>query len=77
MKNKKLIFLTVIVALMGLMIVITNLPIKQQDSKLDEIPKKEKIDELPVVNSNGNFVSYENFDTLEQNSELIIIAQAT
>ncbi len=77
MKNKKLIFLTAIVALMGLMIVITNLPIKQQDSKLDEIPKKEKIDELPVVNSNGNFVSYENFDTLEQNSELIIIAQAT
>ena len=68
MKNKKLIFLTVVVTFMGFIIFTTNLPTHS---------KEDKIDELPIVSSNGNYINYDNFDELEQNSELIIIAQAT
>lgn len=68
MKNKKLIFLTVVVTFIGLIIFTTNLPTHS---------KEDKIDELPIVSSNGNYINYDNFDELEQNSELIIIAQAT
>ncbi|MGE7839858.1 hypothetical protein ACQKNX_03610 [Lysinibacillus sp. NPDC093712] len=78
MKSKKL-FLTVVSAFIVLIIVTTilNLPKNQEESKKDKLPNKETIDEIPNVNTNGNYISYANLETLEQNSELIIIAQAT
>ncbi len=77
MKSKKLIFLTVIVAFMGLIIITTNLPKNKEESKIDELPNNRKTEEIPIVSSNGNFINYANLDILEQNSDLIIIAQAT
>jgi len=77
MKNKKLFFLTVVVTFMGLIIFTTNLPTHSEEGKIDELPNEEKINEIPIVSSTGNYINFENLDTLEQNSELIIIAQAT
>ncbi|AVK84936.1 hypothetical protein C3943_15960 [Lysinibacillus sp. B2A1] len=77
MKNKKLFFLPVVVTFIGLIIFTTNLPTHSEEGKIDKLPNEEKINEIPIVSSNGNYISFENLDTLEQNSELIIIAQAT
>jgi len=73
MKSKKRLILIGII-LLG--IVITNLRTEQWESGINKL-LTEKIEVLPIINSNGNFISYDSFDTLEQNSELIMIAQAT
>ena len=71
MKRKKRLILLCIVLFI---IVMTNL--QQEEHEINKRPT-EKILTLPIINSNGNFISYDSFDALEQHSELIIIAQAT
>jgi|GEM_PF-4434666 len=73
MKSKKRIVLIVILLLI---IVITNLQTQQEEGEINKL-QTEKIASLPIINSNGNYIRYENFDTLKQHSELIIIAKAT
>lgn len=71
MKRKKRLILLCIVLFI---IVMTNL--QQEEREINKRPT-EKILTFPIINSIGNFISYDSFDTLEQHSELIIIAQAT
>ena len=73
MKSKKRLVLIVILLLI---IVITNLQTQQEEGEINKLPI-ENIPTLPIINSNGNYMRYENFDTLKQHSELIIIAKAT
>lgn len=70
-------FLTVVVTLMGLIIFTIYPPSYSDEGKIVEPPNEEKIDEIPIISSYGNYIIFESLDTLEQNSELIIIAQAT
>ncbi|WP_409369150.1 hypothetical protein [Lysinibacillus sp. 38-6] len=70
--KKQLVLIVILLLIMGL----TNLRTQQQEGEINKLPI-EKIATLPIINSNGNYIQYENFDTLKQHSELIIIAKAT